>query len=250
MSDNVHYIAVRQAATGGFSPGRAAGWLGLVGMSVFLLIGGFVTWQWVDHHILSLGIEDAGSTTVNQAELLDRVRTFELVTTKDTYDTNSNTDFHKRLNLGVTKIGLPGFVAGQELDVDAKVTVSAGVDMARITPDDIEVIQQGTGAVVVIRIPEAYITSTEIDPESFDISTSKGILTRFRTSIGFGEKDVRDGAVAAVTTLAREEAVRGGLLEEARLEAKNRLQGFLTALPQPAPGTVIYLVEFQAGPPH
>ena len=250
MSENIQYIAVRPAATGGFSPGKAAGWLGLIGMSVLLLIGGFVTWQWVDDHILSLGVEDAGSTTVNQAELLERVRTFELVTTKDTYDTNSNTDFHKRLNLGVTKFGLPGFIAGQELDVDAKVTVSAGVDMAQITPEDIEIIQQGTGAVVIVRIPEAYITSTEIDPESFDISTSKGLLTRLRSTVGLGEKDVRDGAVGAVTSLAQEEAVSSGLLTEARLEAKNRLQGFLQALPQATPGSVTYLVEFQAPPLH
>jgi hypothetical protein len=172
------------------------------------------------------------------------------VTTRDTYDTNSNTEFHKRLNLGITKMDLPGFVAGEELDVSAQVTVAAGVDLSGIQPEDIEIIEQAGGAVVLVRIPEAQIMGTEIGADSFDISTSQGLLDRIGSTVGLGGRDVRDGSVAAVTSIAQEVAVRGGLLDEARVAARDQLQAFLQGLPQPEGGSVTYRVEFQAPAPH
>lgn len=245
MSQPVQYVPVLRAA-GGFSPGRAAGWLSLLGATLLLILGGFASWNWLDDHFFSIGLEDAGSTTVNQADLLERVHAFELITAKDTYDTSSNTDFHQRLNLGLTKFNLPGFVAGQELDVRAQVTVSAGVDMSQVTPEDIQVIQNGNGTVVVVRIPQAQVTSTEVDPQTFDISTGKGLINKLGSSVGLGGHDVRDGALEGVTSIAREEAVRGGLLNEASAEAKARLQAFLQSLPQAEGSHVTYLVEYQA----
>jgi len=218
----------------------------IVGLAV---VGGIFTWRWFDS-FGGVGIENAGSTTVDQAELVERVRAFELVTTRDTYDTNSNTEFHKRLNLGITKMDLPGFVAGEELDVSAQVTVAAGVDLSGIQSEDIEIIEQAGGAVVLVRIPEAQIMGTEIGADSFDISTSQGLLDRIGSTVGLGGRDVRDGSVAAVTSIAQEEAVRGGLLDEARVAARDQLQAFLQGLPQPEGGSVTYRVEFQAPAPH
>lgn len=249
MSENTYYIPVQRP---GGAPllGGTPRLVVVLGVAVLALIGGIVSWNWLDGHFFSIGLEDAGSTTVDQAILLDRVRAFELVTAKDTYDTRSNTDFRQRLNLGVTKFKLPGFVAGQELDVKAEVTVSAGVDMASVTAQDIEVIQQGSGSVVVIRIPQAQITSIEINPQTFDISTDQGLVTKLGSTVGLGGKDVRDGAVEAVTSIAEEEAIRGGLLGVASAEARSRLQAFLQSLPQAAGGNVTYLVEYQAPLPY
>lgn len=249
MSQQVHYVPALRASAG-FNPGRAAGWLSLLGATLLLLIGGWASWNWMDEHFFSIGLEDAGSTTVNQADLLERVHAFELVTAKDTYDTKSNTDFHQRLNLGLTKFNLPGFVAGQELDVTARVVVSAGVDMSQVTAQDIEVIENGDGTVVIVRIPQARITSTEVDPESFDISTSKGLLNKLGSPVGLGGHDVRDGALAGVTSIATEQAIRGGLLNEASAEATTRLEAFLQGLPQADGAKVTYLVEYQAPPAH
>jgi len=221
--------------------------LGIVGLAV---VGGIFTWRWFDDSFGSVGIQEAGTTTVDQAELVERVRAFELLTTRDTYDTNSNTEFHKRLNLGLTKVDLPGFVAGEELDVTAKVTVAAGVDLSSIRPEDIEIIQQAGAAVVLVRIPEAQLMGTEIGADSFDISTKQGLLDRFGSAIGLGGRDVRDGSVGAVTSIAEDEAVRSGLLDEARIAARDQLQAFLQGLPQPEGGSVTYRVEFQAPAPH
>ncbi len=247
MTQEAQVGAARPSPIPTFNFTRSAGNIAGVVVLLFAVLGGFVAWRWVDGNLLGIGLEDAGATTVDEAQLVERVRAFELVTTRDTYDTRSNTDFHKRLNLGVKTFGLPGFLAGEELDVKAQVEVAAGVDLAGITPEDIEIIQQGgEGAVVVVRIPQAQILGTQIDPESFDISTDKGIMDRIGGSIGLGGKDVRDGAVGAVTSVAQDEAVRGGLLTEASLAAREQLQAFLQSLPQGDGQQVTYMVEFQA----
>jgi hypothetical protein len=243
-------LAARPAAVPSFKFTRSAGNVAGVVVLVFAVLGAFVAWQWVDGNLFGIGLEDAGQTTVDEAQLVERVKSFELVTTRDTYDTRSNTDFHKRLNLGVKTIGLPGFIAGEELDVKAQVEVAAGVDLAGITPEDIEIISNGDGSVVVVRIPQAQILSSQIDADSFDISTGQGLLNRIGSSVGLGGKDVRDGAVGAVTSLAEDEAVRNGLLTEASLAAKEQLQAFLQSLPQGEGEQVTYLVEFQAPLPH
>jgi hypothetical protein len=89
---------------------------------------------------------------------------------------------------------------------------------------------------------------TEIDGDTFDISTSQGLFDRIGSSIGLGGRDVRDGAVEAVTSIAQEEAVRGGLLTEASVAAREQLQQFLQGLPQGEGQQVIYLVDFQVPP--
>jgi hypothetical protein len=250
LSQDTEYIPVLRAGGGaGLQLGNAAKWVTLIGALALLAIGGLTSWNWVHEHIFGIGVEDAGSTTVNQAVLIDRIHSFEMVTAKDTYDTSSNRDFHQRLNLGLTKFNLPGFVVGQELDVKAHVTVAAGVDLSQVGPEDLEIIQQDGGSVVVVRIPAAKVTSTEIDADTFNISTSKGLLNKLGSTVGLGGGDVRDGAVAAVTSLARDEAIREGLLTEAGAEARTRLQQFLQSLPQDQGSHVTYLVEFQAPPP-
>lgn len=232
-----------------FDPLRALGWVALLATLVTLAAGGYLTWRWADDHLFSLGIQDAGQAHVDSAALLERVHTLDLVTVRDTYDTHANTEFHKRLNAGLATFELPGWVAGQELDVHAKVTVSAGVDLSQVAPEDITVTAAGRDATVTIAIPEARVTSTEIDPSAFDITTHAGLLTRLRKTVGLGERDVRDQAVGAVTSVARDEALREGVLEAAGAEARARLQALLQSLPQPPGGAhVTYAVATKVLP--
>lgn len=229
-----------------FSPWRAAGWLTLLATVAGIVLTAYMGWRWLDSNIFSIGIEDAGTVTVNEAELIESIRSFELVTVKNSYDASSNTDFKKRLNAGFTKIALPGWIAGQELDVEAEVTVAAGVDLNQVRAEDIEIIKQGSNSVVVVRIPEAQITSTEVNAETFDISTGSGLLTKVRGGVGLGNRDVRDGALEQVTAEARRQALDEGILAVATREARARLQAFLQGLPQTGDGSVVYLVEVQA----
>ena len=250
MPEEIYYLPVNLAKTPVRAFSQSLLWrsIGPLGAVILVAFVAYLGWRWVDSNILSLGLEDAGEVTVDQAVLVEQIRAFELVTVKDTYDSRSRTDFQQRLNTGFTKIGLPGWVAGQELEVTANVTVSAGVDLAEIQPGDIEIVENGEDAVVIVRIPEARVTSTEIDAESFDISTSSGFLTKLRKRIGLNEPDVRDSAVSSVTLLAREQAIADGIVVRAQQEARTRLQAFLQGLPQAGPGHVTYLVEQQAAP--
>ena len=233
----------------GPSPVRVAGWLLVIAALVVLLFGGWVGWRWVNSNLFSLGVEDAGQVTVDRAQLLSSVQAFELVTVKNSYDSNSHTEFKKRLNAGFTKLQLPGWIAGEELNVKAKVTVAAGVNLRQVSASDIEVLREGAEPVVVIRIPEATILSTEIDAQSFNLSTSAGLLTKVGQTVGIGGGDVRDGSVAGVTSAAQKQAVADGILAHATQEARTQLQAFLQALPQAGGGAhVLYLVEVQQAP--
>ncbi|MEO6398360.1 MAG: DUF4230 domain-containing protein [Tepidiformaceae bacterium] len=234
----------------GRSPLRAAGWLLVASAVVVLIYGGWVGWRWVNDNLFSLGVEDAGQVTVDRAQLLASVRAFELVTVKNTYDSSSHTAFKKRLNAGFTKIPLPGWVAGEELDVKAKVVVAAGVDLQQVTASDIEVLREGPDPVVVIRIPEATILSTEIDAQSFNISTGSGLLTKVGQTVGINRgDDIRDGSVASVVSAAQKQAIEDQILPQATEEARAKLQAFLQALPQAGGGShVLYLVEIQHAP--
>lgn len=233
----------------GPSPLRVVGWLLVIAALVVLLIGGWVGWRWLEANVFNLGVEDAGQVTVDRAELLSSVRAFELVTVKNSYDSNSHTEFKKRLNAGFTKLPLPGWVAGEELDVRARVTVAAGVDLSQVSASDIEVVREGANPVVVIRIPEATIQSTEIDGDTFDISTSAGLLTRVGQTAGLGGGDIRDGSVAGVTSAAQKQAINDGILAQATEAARAQLQAFLQSLPQAGGGShVLYLVEVQRPP--
>ena len=233
----------------GPSPLRVVGWLLVISTLVLLLFGGWVGWRWANSNLFSLGVQDAGQVTVDRAQLLSSVQAFELTTVKNSYDSSSHTDFKKRLNAGFAKVPLPGWIAGEDMSVKAKVTVAAGVNLQQLTASDIEVVREGAEPVVVIRIPEATIQSTEIDGQSFNISTGSGLLTKVSQTVGLGGSDVRDGAVSSVTGAAQKQALDDGIISQATQEARAQLQAFLQSLPQPGGGVhVLYLVEIQQEP--
>ena len=55
----------------------------------------FIGWRWFNGNVLSLGVHDGETTVVNQAQLLEKVRAFELVTIKHTYQANAKLDASK-----------------------------------------------------------------------------------------------------------------------------------------------------------
>lgn len=229
---------VERPAKGGFSAGRAAAWIFLATSLLFLGLGAVVTWRWVDGNFLHWGIAEGEEEAVDHAVLLERVRAFELATVKHTYGTEARIETQNVLNAGPRRITLPGFLAGQSLDVEADVVITAGVDMARVQPEDMEIICQGKLCQVTIRVPAPEILSAEIVPNSLDMSTSEGLITR----LGIGEKDLRDRAADQVVIVAKEQAIRQGILTDAARETERRLQAFLQSLPQTGDGKITYTV--------
>lgn len=228
--------------SGGAAAGKAGVWFFMLAALLLFGLSAVVTWQWLDRNVLHWGVAEGRTETVNHAALLERVRAFELATVKHTYAGQAHVDATKMLNAGPVRLPLPGWAAGQQLDVTGKVTVTAGVDMSRVRPEDMQVTRQGKETRVLIRVPAPAVLSTELVPNSLDMSTSSGVLTRVGRAVGVHERDLRDRAADQVMLTARDTALQQGILDDAARETERRLQGFLQSLPQPG-GRVTYVVE-------
>ena len=241
-SDGTHR---RDEDAGGNAVGRAGVWFFALASLLLLGLSGLVAWRWVDANLLHWGVDDGRTTTVDEAQLLERVRAFELATVKHTYAGEAHIEAAKVLNLGPKQWSLPGAVAGQKLDVKGNVVVTAGVDLSKVRPGDMEVTRQGKDTHVRVRVPAPEVLSAELVPNTLDMSTSAGMLTRVRQSIGLSEKDLRDRAADQVVRVARESAVEQGMLDDAARETERRLAAFLQSLPQTGTERVTYVVEVQ-----
>jgi hypothetical protein len=247
MSSDIQYVMVTPVQAAALKERRGLGIrLGLLGTIAALLLlayGAFQLWGWLDRNLLHWGIETTSVTTVNEGELLERIRAFEVVSVKRTYLASSQVDVDKALGAGPLRVGLPGWIAGQELEVKGQVVVSAGVDLSGVSAEDGVVTRQGEAVQVLINVPPAAVLSREILPGTMDIDTSQGVLTRLRTRIGLSEQDLRDGAVDRLMLTAEEAALKGGILDDASQEAKLQLEGFLNGLALAQEQDVRYVVQ-------
>ena len=139
-------------------------------------------------------------------------------------------------------------LAGQKMEVNGRVTVTAGADLSQLKKDDISVARQGDRVIVTLNVPAPQVFSAEPVANSIDIETSQGILTRFRSRIGFSEKDLKDEALDRLVGVARDGAVKNGLLADAQRETQWRLEGFLNSLAATSDAHVTYVVHMQPAP--
>ena len=248
MSQPGQYFVLMPAGSRGGSSllGSALRLTLLFVLLAFLALSTYLAWQWFDRNFLHWGIEDASVTRIETTELVEKLRAFEVVTVKYRYEANAGTDVDKSLRAGPARVGLPGWVAGQTMDVSGEVLVSAGVDLSALTPQDIEVQEAGSDVRVIIRVPEPRLTSSEIIGGTFDVDTSQGLLTRAKSRIGLGEADLRDEAPDRLVEAAQAAALQSGILVEAGHETRVRLEQFLAQLPQPPTGgRALYEVQIR-----
>lgn len=256
MSDATQFIpAGPQPATpvppaqpaGGSDPVRRAGvWFFALAALVLFGLSSVIAWRWLDANVLHWGVGEGTTTEVNQAELLERVRAFELGTVKHTYRGNAHIEAGKVLNAGPARVSLPGWVAGQSLDVKGNAIVTAGVDLAKVRPEDMQVTRQGRETRVILTLPSPEILSAELVPNTLDMDTGSGFITRITSSLGISEKDLRDRAADQVIAVSKESALERGILDDAARESEQRLQRFLNSLPQSDGERVVYIVQTRA----
>ncbi|MCS7187379.1 MAG: DUF4230 domain-containing protein [Armatimonadota bacterium] len=116
---------------------------------------------------------------------------------------------------------LPSFLAGERLLLVAQVEVIAGLDMKRISPDDIEV----KGDEVVVTLPPPKILSIRIDESKTQVfAREKGWLV-FNPN-----KDLEREARLQALNEARRAAMESQLLPFARQKAEENLKTFLQTL--------------------
>jgi len=230
------------APAGGGSGLRLAAIFFFVAGLIFVALTSFLAWRWVDGNLLHWGVKDGTTQEVNTAELLQRVQAFELATVKHTYAGKAHVESEKVLSAGPKRVTLPGFIAGQQLDATGKVVITAGVDLSRVRPEDMEVARQGKDVHITIRVPSPEIQSAALLPNTLDFSTSAGMLTRIGQAAGLSQTDLRERAADQVTQVAKDTALQQGILDDAAREAERRLQAFLQSLPQTGDMRITYSV--------
>lgn len=110
---------------------------------------------------------------------------------------------------------------GESLLFVAYGDVTAGVDLAKLGPEDLQVVSPTK---VIIHLPEAELFVTDLDNErSYVANRDIGLLTRGDSEL---ETLIRQEAEARM----KEAALANGILEMADEEARNTLRGLLTEL--------------------
>ncbi|MCX7994071.1 MAG: DUF4230 domain-containing protein [Fimbriimonadales bacterium] len=117
--------------------------------------------------------------------------------------------------------GLPVWLAGERLRMRLVAEVSAGVNLAKLTPGDVQV----SGKRVVVRLPE---------PQIFDIvlrEQGAEVYYRERGVLNFHpDKQIEQRARHQAWLEARQAAMQGELLAQARANAAAELERLLTML--------------------
>lgn len=112
---------------------------------------------------------------------------------------------------------------GDKLLFVAHGEIIAGVDLAKIHPDDIHV----EGSVLYVRLPEAEIFVSHLDNEkSYVYDRETGLLTHGDVNL---ETEARRAAEAELT----KSALADGILDQAKINAENYLSRLLRGLGYP-----------------
>ena len=113
------------------------------------------------------------------------------------------------------------FLIGERILLVAVGEVEAGVDLASLGPDDVEV----DGERVTIRLPESEILSSSLDEEKTAVYDRDQGWLNFRSDDALVEEARRE-AETEITTAARE----NGILDYAKSNAEDWIRSFVTTL--------------------
>jgi hypothetical protein len=111
--------------------------------------------------------------------------------------------------------------SGEEVTVVATGYVEAGVDLAHLGRDDVQVSEE----TVTIRLPEPEILSTSLDEEETRVYDRDFGLLNIRPDDALVE-EARDVAVDKIEQAARDEDI----LDQAEQNAENGIRAFVTSL--------------------
>jgi len=116
-----------------------------------------------------------------------------------------------------------GFLFGDRLLLIAHGQVLAGVDLAKLTPDDLSV----RDGVLYVTLPDTEIFITTLDNQkSYIYDRDTGVLTH-------GDVNLETAARQAAEAEIKNAALEDGILEKARVNAENYLYRFFRELGYP-----------------
>jgi hypothetical protein len=132
--------------------------------------------------------------------------------------------------------GALGFLFGDKLLFIAHGIVIAGIDLDKLTPDDIRIDSEGR---VYLRLPKPEIFVATLDNEqSYVYDRDTGLLTR-------GDITLEAAARKAAEDEIRKAALEDGILAQAQRNAESTLYGMLRAMGIP---DVLFAGEGEASP--
>lgn len=176
-----------------------------------LLVGGVL---WLSGQITGFNpfatedVQVVGPTVIHSVRELSDLATVEIV---------EYTTIERGRDAGVLN-----FARGDRVFLFAVARIGAGIDLSQLRDDAFEVDREA--GTVRIRLPEPRVLYVALDNEAtrvFDRDT--GLFTK-------GDRDLESEARLAAEDVLREQAYRGGILEQATANAKRTLTAFLKGL--------------------
>ena len=126
----------------------------------------------------------------------------------------------KILDAERTRRHVPDFLAGDRLIFVAHGEVVAGLDLSKVTEDDVHI----TDDTITLRLPQPQLLYSRIDNEkSYVYSRETGLFSS-------PDKDLESKVRAAAELEIREAALRDGILEEARENGEKTLRALLLSM--------------------
>ncbi len=163
-------------------------------------------------------------------------------TTTQTYALKTDKD---SVNFGLFKVDIPGVVAGQSLQVVGNVITTAGVDLQKLTANDIQVTNSGNHSTVTLHLPYPKVYYTEVTDLKQD--TTRGIATKL---LGVGHTDLESQATQVLKDQGRAQAISAGILTLAQQHASEDMTRLLQTLYSVASPNVSVTITilYQEGP--
>ena len=181
----------------------------LVGILVGVAIAGLATWEGLFGGLFGgEEVDERGPVVVQSVRNLSELTTVEVV---------QSTTIEKGQDRG-----LLNFATGDRIFLFAVATISAGVDLGELGPDDVVIDEEANA--ITLTLPSPAITAVEVDNEQtrvFDRDT--GLFTS-------GDPDLERAARQAAEDDMVAAAVTDGLYERARDSTELALHEFLTSL--------------------
>lgn len=212
-------------------------------------VAALVLLAWASGRFGWIGIESETTEEreIDKAALVGRIKTAELVSTKDTLDVQINLSLGDKLKVGPIKWKPPGWVSGENLDVGAKVQIAAGVSLKDLSEKDITV-RRGADGVreVEVFVPEPEVFSAEIVKGTLNMDVDEGLLQK----LGISRKHAENKAADELNDAAKQRAREGGTLDQAARDSKEQLERILNAIPSEDGHPTRYIVTVREHPEH
>jgi Protein of unknown function (DUF4230) len=197
------------------------GWLTAIGVVVIVA-------YFLNLEFFRLGIKtNQQPVIITNGRILSSVPKALLITQETTTQTFAAKTDKDQVDLGLFKFDIPGVVAGQTLTAYGDVVTTAGVDLSKMTKDDIQVGGSGNHITVTLHLPYPKVYYAEIKDNTLHQDTTRGVVTKI---LGVGHTDLESQAAQILKDQGQAQAIAAGIYSLAEQHATDEMSRLVTAL--------------------